>query len=229
MEEPPIPPDVPWRVGLLWRVWAAARLARSIDPAEADPDAPARFLTCVMRLPPDAAAELRALTRELERVQPAHHYYPPDAMHLTIAIPGGTGPLEDGAGARSADLDRLARELAPVRLAARGLAPSPTTLFAALVTPDVRLDEAMRRLRAGWHSPSRPLPMRLLLGRIRHVNVVRYREPPSAAFLAAARELRHWAGTPFVGDTFELVRTNTVLAAARTTILERVALGAQPT
>ena len=220
-----MPHDVPWRVGLLWRAQRAARLVRAVDPAEADEHVPARFLTCVMRLPPEAAEELRALTRGLERVQPAHHYYAPESMHLTIAIPGGGGAQPEDLEAKRADLDRLARGMAPVRLAVRGIAPSPTTLFAALVTRDERLDDAIRVLRSAWRSPSRPLPMRLLLGRLRHVNVVRYREPPSPAFLAAAREMRSWAGRPFVADAFELVRTNTVLAPGRTSTLARVVLG----
>jgi 2'-5' RNA ligase len=209
---------------LVWLAgYARLRLTAGRRAFELPPQglAAADHLTTVVRVPDDVAAALGAAQERLRRLDPRHHYYPPQTMHLTVAnldhMPAGVsdriGPVLEG--------------LRPVDVLVRGLGVSPTTVFARVLPKDSGMRELRNRLAELAPKPLRPsLGDRAML-HLSFVNVVRFRGPVSAALLREVVRLRAAPVGRFSITEVELVRTDRLLSDAGTQLLQRFPLGAR--
>jgi 2'-5' RNA ligase len=205
---------------LLEALWIGRRLGiPRFDPrpTEADPDQPATILTAVLRLPDDVTGDLRRLTSTLERVDPDHHYYAPNAMHITLMDASAVASRETEA----VEVVRtIGSSLRGASVEIVGLGLTPRSVFAA-VRPGNSLRAARRQLSREWSGGGRLVDR--LRARIWHVNLVRIRIEPSAGLIDEVRALRHLDRASRI-TALELVRTNKVMAPARTRTLVRVDL-----
>jgi hypothetical protein len=201
-----------------WAVAPVLARLRAPDAAQADPAAPAAYLTSVLHLPVPHADALDRLMLSLLGPHTPHHRYPPASMHVTLL--GGTG---SGVGieAMQVDLAAAAEELGspPLEVAIAGLAIGPGSLFAVLEPGDERFIRLRRRLRERWGLAD---PARSIVGvadDLLHANVVRWTARPDAALVARLRAHRRIRTAPQPFTAVELVETNKVLAEGRTTRL----------
>jgi hypothetical protein len=218
-----------------WAIGALVPLRAWLRPpaAEADPDAPATILTCVAPLPGPLAAALRRLTLDLETLEPGHHYYPPESMHLTIAHsppPGGgftdMGRAETDWGEAAGDVEEAARTIAGARVRVIGLGLGPSTVYALLAADDDRLARGRAWLRRRWTRRRVAAARDLLATLLLHVTIVRLGERPSAAFVGLLRSRRALRSDAHRLTCLQFVRTNKVLSRDRTTTLIEVPLEA---
>ena len=201
--------------------WAAAPVLarlRAPDAAQADPAAPAAYLTSVLHLPVLHADALDRLILSLLGPDTPHHRYPPSSMHVTLL--GGTGSRV-AIEAMQADLAAAAEELGspPVEVAIAGLAIGPGSLFAILEPGDERFIRVRRRLRERWGLAD---PARSIVGvadDLLHANLVRWTARPDAELVARLRRHRRIRMAPQPLMWIDLVETNKVLAEGRTTTL----------
>lgn len=205
---------------LLHASWLAraVRLQRTQPrPEEADPFAPASLLSCVLRLPPSIAHQLRAYANELEGLEPDHYYYPPESMHVTLAAPRST----DDARIAVTDVRAIAPLLVGAHARVLGVGLTKRTLFAAIV-PDRSLLAARRSLRRSWRQSGGGLSSDVLFGRVWYANIVRFRADPSKRYLARARKTGSLRFGWFELAAVEVVRTNKVMSPACTVVLARI-------
>jgi hypothetical protein len=211
-----------WRARLAieasWAVAPVLARLRAPDAAQADPAAPAAYLTSVLRLPIPHADALDRLMLSLLGPDTPHHRYPPSSMHVTLL--GGTGSSV-GIEAMRVDLAAAAHELGspPLEVAITGLAIGPGSLFAVLEPGDERFIRLRRRLRERWGLAD---PARSIVGvadELLHANLVRWTARPDAELVARLRRHRRIRTAPQPFMAIELVETNKVLAEARTTKL----------
>ncbi len=201
-----------------WAVAPVLARLRAPDAAQADPAAPAAYLTSVLHLPVSHADALDRLMLSLLGPDTAHHRYPPASMHVTLL--GGTGSSV-GIEAMRADLAAVALELGspPLEVANAGLAMGPGSLFAVLEPGDERFIRFRRRLRERWGLAD---PARSIVGAaddLLHANLVRWTARPDADLVARLRRHRRIRTAPQAFTAIELVKTNKVMAEARTTRL----------
>ncbi len=207
--------------------WAARRLIGRglrrdrLDPAGADPTTPASFETSVIRLPIELATQLRAVADALVAIQPMQYPCPAETIHVTVCGPAHL-TAEHPAEAALDDLRDLVPPLAGCRLRVVRLGIGDTSLFAGIEAHGADLAATRRELAGRWGVPTRGGPAAMVIGRMFWANVVRFTEPPSPAFIAAARRYRRVRHAGFAPETIELVRTNRTMAPAETTILGRV-------
>lgn len=203
---------------MLEGLWLAHRLAPgrvAPDPAEADPGAPPRFLTSVLRLPEPVTEALVRSATDLGGALDGHHVYPVDSIHVTLA--NATG-LDDRERA-GADLRRIAETLVGNEATVVGLGMSRWTVFAA-IAPDDALRRARAELRRSWSDAVRPGLAGRLAGRLWYANLVRFRGVPSRDLGERLRAIRHVPVSTVSFSRLELVRTNKVMALEATTVLE---------
>jgi hypothetical protein len=201
-----------------WAVAPVLARLRAPDAAQADPAAPAAYLTSVLHLPVPHADALDRLMLSLLGPDTPHHRYPPSSMHVTLL--GGTGSRV-GIEAMRVDLAAAAEELGspPLEVGIRGLAIGPGSLFAILEPGDERFIRVRRRLRERWGLAD---PVRSIVGvadDLLHANLVRWTARPDAELVARLRRHRRIRTAPQPFTAIELVETNKVLAEARTTRL----------
>ena len=99
-----------------------------------------------------------------------------------------------------------------------------TTAFAALSADD-RLRAARTALRTGWDRPEASGAIHRLTGGLWHVTLIRLTAPPSSGLVERLRQRPAEPGERFVFRSLEVVRTNKVMAAARTATLASFDLG----
>jgi 2'-5' RNA ligase len=204
---------------LWWAGWAATRAVagrRVFTPPPSGPAA-AVHLTSVVRLPAAVAAALAPALERLHAHGPGHHYYPPEAMHVTVQNLDGLAPQ-----ALPPALCDVVAAHPPFSLAVRGLGVGPGTVF-ALALPG---DATLRSLRAGLGrlAPGRGSGGRWVGRGLGHANLVRFSGPVTAGFLAELARLRRQDFGAFAVDEVELVRTDRLLSPEGTTTLARVRL-----
>jgi 2'-5' RNA ligase len=207
---------------VVWSGWAAALAGAGRRPFTLPPAGPAAavHLTTVVRLPADISAAIAPALDRLRPLGPAHHYYPPASMHVTVQNLDGLVPSGDPAAALR---ERVAGH-PPFRLTVRGLGVAPGVVFALALPGDATLRSLRAELGRLLPGGSRRRPGRGL----GHANLVRFSGPVSAAFLA---ELARWRGQDlgsFVVGELELVRTDRFLSPAGTTVLARLPLTGRP-
>jgi 2'-5' RNA ligase len=179
-------------------------------------EGPRAFLTTVVRVPPAIGTHLREAARPAATAEPCPHYlYPDDSIHITLANLDRYADLP---------LDQLEATLAhrvaaapPITFTLRGLAAARHTVY---VQAYARPASALLALRASVlrdleSGTSRQQPLRIAVG-----NVVRFRSTDTAAVLPAVRASRNACFGSFRLSRVELVRTDKVLSAAGTEILQ---------
>jgi 2'-5' RNA ligase len=175
-----------------------------------------RYLTTVVRLPPDLAARLAAVAAPLLGLQPDHYLYPVESVHMTILALADVPGVEDEVRAVTDRHGAFAVELG-------GLNVSRRTVFVEAYPEDSGLAALRRELNAqvGALAPTwRRTPTGLA-----HVNVVRFARPVDPRLVAQVAELRSLKLGRFTVTEVELVRTDKVLSLAGTRSLARLRLG----
>jgi hypothetical protein len=207
--------------------WVARRLIGRglrrdrLDPAGADPTAPAAFETSVIRLPGPLAARLAAVAAQIAMAQPGQYVCPPDTLHVTVCGPTHLGDAL-AVDAALDDLRGRAPSLAGCRLRVVRLGVGDTSIFAGIEASGADLGAVRRALVRGWDVPTRGGPASLVTDRMFWANLVRFTEPPSKALVTAARRHRRVRHAGFPVTTIELVRTNRTMAPGETTTLGSV-------
>ena len=179
------------------------------------PSETARHVTTIVRVPAEVAAALEPVLERLRRLDPAHHYYECDTLHVTVA----------NLDRVDAPLDRVPVVVArhrPLELEARGLNLSPSTVFVRVRCLDPALRELRRDLRGLPHR--RAALSSRVLGAIAFANVVRFSGPVSAEFLAEVGRRRRADFGRWMASELELVETDRLLSAGATRVLARISL-----
>jgi hypothetical protein len=183
------------------------------------PPPDARYLTTIVRVPPEVAAALEPALDGLRALDSRHCYYAPEQLHVTVAnLDGLRAPLER--------VERVLASAPPLPFAAGGLGLSPDTVLLR-VEP---LDDAFLRLRRSLRALGDPPPglrgavVRPLLGRIAFANVVRFSGAVSGTFLDEVARLRGLELGSWTATEVEIVRTDRLLSPDATRTLARIAL-----
>jgi hypothetical protein len=197
---------------LLTHRWQAAR-------EDTDPSEPARHVTSIARLPGPLVEALAPVIMALASIGPDVYVYPAGSLHVTL--------LEATRSERSlddlrADVAWAARALGrpPIAISVRGLAVGPGSLVAVLDDESGRFLATRRVLRERWGLTSGGASSGLA-SRVLHATLARWSDPPSAQRLAPIRRLHGITSRPAEVAAIELVSTNKVLAAERSTLLAR--------
>jgi hypothetical protein len=200
-------------------LWLAGRAALRSGRARSLPSPTVRHVTTIVRVPAEVGAALEPVLERLRALDPGHHYYPLDSVHVTLAnLDGLDGPL-DRVEAAIAAFPRLS-------FAAGGLGLSPGTVLAR-VRP---LGEGFFRLRGelrGLGAPAagiRGRAARSLLDRIAFANIVRFSGVVSEPFVAEIGRLRNIELGTWTAKEVELVETDRLLSPAATRLLARIPL-----
>ena len=205
-----------------WSGWAVTRASagRRVYQVPASGPAAAVHLTTVVRLPAAIAEALAPALERLRALGPAHHWYPPQAMHVTVQN------LDGLALPHGALVGALVAAHPPFRLTVRGLGVAPGAVF-ALALPD---DGTLRSLRAGLgRLPAGPRRRRPRVGRgLGHANLARFSGPVTTGFLAELARMGGQDFGSFTVEEVELVRTDRLLSPAGTTTLARTRLAGRP-
>ena len=186
----------------------------TIDPAHADPGAPAEILTSVIWLPPAVSGRLHDLAVAFVAEQPEQYAYPAESIHMTLVGPAG----RPGQGSRSVldDLRDVAPLIAGTRLRLAGLHLGSSTVYARLEASGDGLVEARRALRARWASAAPSRIERLLRERLMWATIARFTVPPTPGFVRAVARRRRLRSDSFTIESIALARSNRVMASDRT-------------
>lgn len=200
---------VAWGVGLLVRSGKEHRLPPHGPGAD-------RHVTAVARIPAQQADDVARALAPLRAAGPAHYFYPPETLHLTIRNLDGldAAALDTAAGVLSAT--------PAFELELLGLNVSSHTVFVQALPRDDTLRSLRRRLDDLAHPPSRP---RLSLD-FAHVNVLRFRGRVARSLLLAVSRRRSLTLGMLRIESVEIVETDRLLSIARTRTIRRIALGA---
>jgi hypothetical protein len=174
-----------------------------------------RFVSCIARLPAEIAARLEEAAEPLGRIQPEHHRYPADEIHMTVL------GLADSAGAE--ELAPIFAQHGPLTIEVGGLNVSSSTVFAELYPHGpglLTLRRDLRRAESDEHGPA----ARWLRRRLAHANVIRFGTPVDPRLLTGVGGLRRARFGRFRIEEVELVRTDKVLSDAGTRTLGRFTL-----
>jgi hypothetical protein len=187
--------------------------------ARALPAPGVRYLTTIVRLPPDVAARVEPVLDRLRALEPEHRYYAPEQLHVTVANLDGL----------RVPLDRAEEVLAaapPLALAACGLGLSPGTVLLRVEPRDGGFLRLRRALRALGDPPPgvRGALLRPFLGRIAFANVARFAGPVGTAFLDEVARLRRLDLGAWTATEVEIVQTDRLLSPDATRVLARIPL-----
>jgi 2'-5' RNA ligase len=189
----------------------------SVVPIRSDYKAdPAMCLTSVAFLPADIGQDVyRKIVGPLKAIEPDHHFYRPDSMHITIKNIRTihTPPLFTEADVRK--VDRLFAELIPQH------PPIPLWLeevvslqtSAVLVAySDVRLRDLVRALDAGLNEIGVPDNKQYVSDDVYFGNVTlcRYTRPPSKEFYDALEGMAHAYKETLKVEDIHLITCNAV-------------------
>jgi len=185
------------------------------DLSDVDPKAEPRFLTVILRFPIAVSDAFRAATKGLEAIEPVHLYYPPEAIHLTLA---DASSASTSTGRITADVREIAASLCETDVEVVGLRLTDRSLSVGIL-PSAGLRHARAALIERWRLD----PLNGPEGQGWHSTIARFAARPSKAFVRAAAQVSLEPSSIRV-VALELVRTNKVMAADRTTCLVSLAL-----
>jgi hypothetical protein len=175
-----------------------------------------RFLSCVVRLPPEIATQLAGAASGLGSLQAEHYLYPAGEIHLTVLGLRERSGVEDQVG------EVLSRHPA-FEVDVGALNASPATVFAELYPRGSGL-RALRNDLRGVESHEHGVVSRWLRRRLAHANLVRFAAPVDSRLLKAVGALRRASFGRFEVGEVELVRTDKVLSGAGVRTLGRFRL-----
>ena len=207
--------------------WAARRtIGRGfrrdvITPDAIDPDAPASFVTCVLRLPRDLADRLEAIATTIASTQPGHYVCPAESIHVTVCGPlPACDPMQIEAAV--ADLRALAPSVSRCRLRVARISIGDTSAFASIEVDPEDFLALRHELARRWGVVGRGGLSGTVAAGLLWANLIRFREAPSAALVDAVARRRHPAHRGFPIESIELVCINRIMAPAMTSVLARV-------
>jgi 2'-5' RNA ligase len=175
-------------------------------------------LTSMAFLPADIGQDVyRRVVRPLKAIEPDHHYYRPDSMHITIKNIRTihNPPLFTGADVRK--VDRLFAELIPQRPSISFWLEevvSFQTSAALIAYSDVGLRDLVRALDAGLNEIGVPDNKQYVSGNVYFGNVTlcRYTRPPSKEFCDAVEGVTHAYKETLKVEVVHLIACNAVCA-----------------
>jgi 2'-5' RNA ligase len=211
-----------WLMANGWLRFSWGRSIRSLPPS--GPDA-ASYYPAIIRLPPSIATSVGPALERLHRVNPHHHYYPAESMHVTIHSVSRFLASNSDIAARIAELREEIGSYPSFDLTLRGLNVSPTTVFAQVVPHDGAFRCLRKGLKARNSRPGRPSGLGAVArDLLPHANVVRFSGNVTADFLdEVSKSRQEWFGRWTVREV-ELVRTDKLLSGKDSQVLERIPL-----
>jgi hypothetical protein len=176
----------------------------------------AMCLTSVAFLPAGIGQDVyRRIVRPLKAIEPDHHYYPPDSMHITIKNIRTihNPPLFTGADVRK--VDRLFAELIPQHPSISFWLEEVVSLQTSAVLiaySDVGLRDLVRALDAGLNEIGVPDDKRYVSDDVYFGNVTlcRYTRPPSKEFRDAVEGMSHAYRETLKVEVVHLIACNAV-------------------
>jgi len=194
----------------------------------------ATHFTLIARMPALAHTRIGQIMAELQRHHPRHHYYPADAMHVTITNLNQVTEQEPDRHELFNRIRGTVENSHSFALTGSGLSVSPSSVFLQLYPQDKGLADLRRRLavevgdgdrrrRRGDSSRWDRLMRHYLFERIAFATLIRFSGPVTPAFLnEIGRHSETDFGTFFI-EAFEIVRTDKFLSNAGTEIITRIA------
>jgi 2'-5' RNA ligase len=176
----------------------------------------AMCLTSVAFLPADIAQDVyRRIVGPLKGIEPIHHYYPPDSMHITIK---NIRTIHDPPLFTQADVRKVARlfaELIPQRPSISFWLEevvSFQTSAALIAYSDVGLRDLVRALDAGLNEIGVPDNKQYISDDVFFGNVTlcRYTHPPSKEFSDAVEGMAHAYKETLKVETIHLITCNAI-------------------
>lgn len=211
-----------WLVGSARLRLGAPRALHTLPPS--GPEA-AWHYTVVIRPPEHVARSMAPVLQRLREINPNHHYYPADSMHVSIGsvarfLRGGSD-----VATRLAELRAIIGSYPSFDLAVSGLNVSPSTVFAQVIPQGrtlraLRADLRMLGRRAGGTSGLGDYVRDLLP----HINIVRFSGRVTTDFLDEVSRSRPARFERWTVGEVELVRTDTLLSREGRQVLARIPL-----
>jgi len=191
-------------------------------------------LTSVAFLPGDTAQDIhRSIVRPLQAVEPDHHYYSPDAMHITIKNIRTihNPPLFTEADVKK--VDRLFAELIPRHTSfpfwLEEVVPFPTSV-SLIAYSDVGLRDLVCTLDAGLNKIGIPDNKQYVSNDVYCGNVTwcRYTRQPSQKFSDTLEQMTHVYQGALKVEVIHLITCNSVCAPESRRILHSYSLREPP-
>jgi 2'-5' RNA ligase len=176
-----------------------------------------RYLTTVVRLPPEVSEPLAEAAARTAGERSGHYLYPPHTIHLTVMSLDERSEPEPMVEASLAGHPGFAIEVG-------GLNVSRDTVFAELRPIGPAFEAIRRDLRAGESGEHRAAS-RWLRRRLAHANLIRFGGPVGPGLIDAVARLRLARFGSFQVAEVELSRTDKVLSDAATRPLGAFRLG----
>jgi 2'-5' RNA ligase len=193
---------------------------------------PAMCLTSVALLPDDIAQDIhRKIVQPLEEIEPEHHYYSPDSMHITVK---NIRTIHNPPRFSEADVrkvDRLFGELIPQHASFsfwfEELVAFPTSV-SLIAYSDVGLRNLVRALDAGLNRIGVPDNKEYVSDDVYFGNVTlcRYTRHPSREFSDALEQMTRMYEGVLKVETIHLITCNSVCAPESRRILNSYGLRA---
>jgi 2'-5' RNA ligase len=204
---------------------SVGRTAHALPPS--GPDV-AVHQAIIVRVPSRVASSVTPALEGLRQHDPHHHYYPPEAMHVTVRKLGRFPSDDPGVVARLAELRHIAASHPSFDLTMWGLNLSPTTVFAQIVPHD-RTFHSLRRHLGGMVDPSvyQSSSERLFdvsARNLAHVNVVRFSGLVTTEFIKEVSRFRRIHFGRWTVREVELVRSDKLLSREGSHVIERIPL-----
>ena len=191
-------------------------------------------LTSVAFLPDDTAQDIhRSIVKPLSEMEPAHYYYTPDSMHITIK---NVQTVHNPPSFNDSDVrkvNRLFAELIPQHpsfsFSLEEVVPFQNSVT-LIAYADVRLRDLVRKLDAGLNRIGVPDNKQYVSDDVYFGNVTlcRYTRPPSEKFREAVAEMAHRYKGVLEVEVIHLITCNSVCAPASRRILYSYSLRNSP-
>jgi 2'-5' RNA ligase len=215
-----------WLVGNAQLRLFASATSRTLPPSGPGVDV---HNSVVIRLPADVATSLAGALEGLRELSPHHHYYPPDTMHVTVAVVDGFFPDDLDTSTGLARLRAIVGSHPCFDLTLSGLNVSLNTVFAQVIPHGWTFRSLREHLRSlAKQNTSRSgsaggfgVVARSLLP---HANVVRFSGHVTVEFLEEVSRLRRAGFGRWMVSEVELVRTDRLLSRGGTQVVERMPL-----
>jgi 2'-5' RNA ligase len=208
------------------RVGSGQNLRASVVPIRSDyrTDS-AMCLTSVAFLPDDIAHDIhRKIVQPLEEIEPDHHYYSPDSMHITVK---NIRTIHNPPRFTEADVrkvDRLFGGLIPEHPSfsfwLEEVVPFPTSV-SLIAYSDLKLRDLVRALDAGLNKIGVPDNKQYVSDGVYFGNVTlcRYTRQPSRKFSDALEQMTHVYKGVLKVEVIHLITCNSVCAPESSRIL----------
>ncbi|MGH2924956.1 MAG: 2'-5' RNA ligase family protein [Solirubrobacterales bacterium] len=202
-----------WALTSRWLRASGTRIRERRAPEIGAP----RYLTTVVRLPPEVSEPLAEAAARTAGERSGHYLYPPHTIHLTVVSLDACSEPEPMVESALAGHPGFEVEVG-------GLNVSRDTVFAELRPIGPALKAIRRDLRVG-ESSEHGAASRWLRRRLVHTNLIRFGGPVGPGLIDRVARLRRARFGSFQVAEVELARTDKVLSDAATRPLDAFRLG----